>query len=327
MKKKYPLITVCIPAYNHGQYVQECLQSVIDQDYPLLELVLINDGSTDDTWAKVLEMEAQCRKRFARVVFLNQDNLGSSRTFEFLFTLAQGEYIALSASDDKFLPGAITNLYNFLVNNQGLDLVVGRNLIIDSESRQCYWDKKRNNIYKIKDSFYQSFTDQIEKDTGVLTQSSDYGDYESLLRGNHIANGWLFRKSVLKRVRSFTPEAPLEDWWFMLQISKVSKIAAIPEETFCYRWHSKNTMRQKEKINQFKYLTLQHEERCLIEAKDEARLKTFRKVCYFEKPLLRIGSIFELFIRVDLVSKKKILKILNREFVLKAKYFTEDEKL
>ena len=50
-------------------------------------------------------------------------------------------------------------------------------------------------------------------------------------------------------VPPFTPEAPLEDWWLMLQISKISKIYAIDDFTYSYRWHQSNTIKQIEHVH------------------------------------------------------------------------------
>lgn len=323
MKKEesFPLISVCIPAYNHEKYVQECLSAVIDQSYPNLELILIDDGSTDSTWSKVQEMLPLCKQRFRRVLFLTQENQGTCVTFKRLFDLAEGECIALSASDDKFLPDALFKLYQCLKNNDRVGLAVGKNLIIDSSSVLCYWDKYRNNVYQESDACYKSFTDFIEKDTGLTIDSSQYGTYKSLLRGNHIANGWLFRKCYLNKILPFAKEAPLEDWWFMLQMSKVCSIKAIPDETFCYRWHGKNTITQIEKISRYARLTLQYEISLLLKTKDDVHLADLQKVKCYRKTRYLFGNWVKLVVSKDLYRKQKVLIVLDHNFLISEKQF------
>ena len=62
------LVSVIISAYNHERYIQETIQSIIQQTYQNIELIIIDDGSQDKTWKKILEMEKVCQQRFSRVV-------------------------------------------------------------------------------------------------------------------------------------------------------------------------------------------------------------------------------------------------------------------
>ena len=62
------LISVIIPAYNHERYVEECIRSIMAQTYRNIELIVIDDGSTDGTFAKLQELKPECEKRFVRVV-------------------------------------------------------------------------------------------------------------------------------------------------------------------------------------------------------------------------------------------------------------------
>jgi len=98
--KDLPLVSICIPAYNHERYVQEAIQSVIDQDYPRIELVVLDDGSTDSTWAKIKEMESACMKRFENVVFKTRENRGRVATGREIVSMRHGEIVGAIASDD-----------------------------------------------------------------------------------------------------------------------------------------------------------------------------------------------------------------------------------
>ena len=94
------LVSVIIPAYNHEKYVQETIKSIINQTYQNIELIVIDDGSKDFTWQKILEMKDECERRFEKVHFETKQNEGTCKTLNKLLSCAQGDFIDLIASDD-----------------------------------------------------------------------------------------------------------------------------------------------------------------------------------------------------------------------------------
>ena len=113
-----PLVSVIIPAYNHEKYVQETVKSIINQTYKNIELIIIDDGSTDNTWQKIQEIKEECEKRFKRVFFETKKNEGTCKTLTKLISLTQGEFVYLIASDDRAKPKAIEKEVAFLKKNK-----------------------------------------------------------------------------------------------------------------------------------------------------------------------------------------------------------------
>ena len=74
-----PLVSIVIPAYNHEKYIKETIKSLINQTYENLELIVIDDGSTDSTFEKLQELKQECEERFVRVVFQKKENEGTAR--------------------------------------------------------------------------------------------------------------------------------------------------------------------------------------------------------------------------------------------------------
>ncbi len=253
-----PLVSVIIPAYNHAMYVGSTINSIMVQDYANIELIIIDDGSKDNTLEVIESMRVGCEKRFTRFYVETQQNQGTCRTLNKLISLARGEYILLIASDDELLPDAIKNLVAKIEEIPDAGLVVGRNTIMDGDGKTCYWDEKRNNVYAPAEAKYLSFSDFLDATTYPTTHPR-WGTYEALLHCNHIPNGKLIRASVLRKIPPFTTDAPLEDWWLMLQLSKHSKIISINEETFRYRWHAANTIKQTEQMRDFGERTINWE--------------------------------------------------------------------
>jgi glycosyltransferase involved in cell wall biosynthesis len=102
-----PLVTVITPAYNRASFLDETVNSVLSQDYPNIEYIVLDDGSRDNT-KQVME------KYRERVIFESHDNIGETRTVNKGFEMAKGEYICVVNSDDPLLPGAITKMVSAL---------------------------------------------------------------------------------------------------------------------------------------------------------------------------------------------------------------------
>jgi glycosyltransferase involved in cell wall biosynthesis len=107
MPKGYPLISVVLATYNGSQFVSEQLDSIFSQTYPNIEVVVVDDCSTDDT-RKVLE-EYSSRHSNMRL-FINDVNIGFIKNFEKGMLLASGDFIAPSDQDDIWLPQKLTRL-------------------------------------------------------------------------------------------------------------------------------------------------------------------------------------------------------------------------
>ncbi|GEM_PF-1454379 len=109
---KNDLISVIVPFYNVEQYIEKTLESIINQEYKEIELVLIDDGSTDKSYERALEMLG--RKPFRHILH-RQENLGVSAARNKGIELASGTYLIFIDSDDLMHPRYIEQLHNALV--------------------------------------------------------------------------------------------------------------------------------------------------------------------------------------------------------------------
>jgi len=240
--------------------VQETLRSVITQTYPNIELIVANDGSADSTHEKIVAMLPPCRERFRRVEYINKANEGFIKTLNLCLSMVRGDYIYIIASDDLAAPSAVEVLHDFLCRNAEYGLVVGDNAIIDANGIRCYWGRKREIIYEKEKAFAVTFADYLRKFRPEIDFTGpSFGTYESLLGGNHVPNGYLIRKLIIDRFGGYSEQAPLDDWYLMLQISKYSKLKFIDQILFYYRWHATNTIRQRGKIEAYYEQTLRME--------------------------------------------------------------------
>lgn len=116
-------VSIIIPAYNAERYLRECVESVLRQDYPDIEIIIVNDGSTDNT--------AEIAESFG-VQVISQPNGGISKARNTGIDAAGGEYIFFLDSDDTVFDGAISHLVSILEENPDCDIAVG--LMSDSLS-------------------------------------------------------------------------------------------------------------------------------------------------------------------------------------------------
>jgi alpha-1,3-rhamnosyltransferase len=238
------LVTVAIPAYNHQDYVQETIYSIINQTHQNIELVIFNDGSTDNTDTKIKEVLPECRKRFARLEYISKENEGLATTWNRAIDWAHSDYLYTIASDDVAMPQAVEVLYEFLSKHNEYALAVGDNQIINDKGERCYWDKRRNNT-TIEHAVFHTFGEFLKKGRAGRRRYKprNYGTYKTLIRGNYITNGKMFRIQSLIRVGKFIPGMKVEDWYINLQLAKHYRMKYMDEILLSYRWHGNNTIR------------------------------------------------------------------------------------
>ena len=286
------LVSVIIPAYNHEKYVQDAIKSVINQTYKNIELIVIDDGSKDNTWQKIKELEDECKKRFTNIYFETKENEGTCKTQNKLISKASGDFITLLASDDLMTPNLIETLINFLSKHEDYVLVGADDKLIDSNSNLIGWDKDQN-IQEYNKAKFKTFGEFLQfYRTDINFNSDDFGNYKNLLKGNHIPNGFLIRKNIiLNYVYPFTPEAPLEDYYMMLQLSKVGKFKFINEPLSLYRIHNSNTSKNKEKMERITKETLLYEEKIINKKENNKWKNIFYSEIYKIKIKFKLGFI------------------------------------
>ena len=107
MKNQKPLVSVIVPVYNVEKYLEECLDSIINQTLEDIEIICVNDGSTDNS-LKILKKYA---KKDNRIKIINQKNCGLGCARNSGLNQSQGDYIFFLDSDDYLNPNILEKLY------------------------------------------------------------------------------------------------------------------------------------------------------------------------------------------------------------------------
>ena len=236
---KEELVSVLIPTYNYERYIEECITSVINQTYKNIELIVINDGSTDNTWKKLNEMKEACKQRFHNVIFKSQKNIRINKTTNKLLHLAKGKFYCFLDSDDILKPYAIEEMYKFLHTHKTYALAVGNNEFIDSNSKLFFLDKRRKHTKNKKKALYLNRNQSLMSIRKDITDKN-FGTYSTILRENYILNGFLIRASAFKTIGFLSDKAPIWDYYIMLQLSKYYKFKYIDKVLYSYRCHKNN---------------------------------------------------------------------------------------
>lgn len=271
-----PLVSVIIAAYNHEKYIEESVRSILEQTYRNIELLIVDDGSNDHTWNILQTLYAECEQRCVRVQFKQQKNCGTSTTMNLLLSMARGKYLYDIASDDVAVPEAIALEVDFMESHPDYVLAVGNDDFIDENSQPVAWDSSQNPVAPgtagsfadMASFYYECYFHRIQY------KSDSFGKYETLVAGNYIPNGYIIRRAALVVGESFTPQAPLEDWFLMLQLAKTGKMKFIDNILYHYRWHSGNSVKKRRIFQKMFEQTVQYESK-IVSAHANSEFKTF----------------------------------------------------
>lgn len=132
-------VTLIIPMYNCEKYIRRCLNSIINQTYKNLEIIVINDGSTDKSLSIVKEMA----KVDSRIICINQKNMGVAKTRNKAISLATGKYIMFVDNDDYLDDDYIHNYVN-VIEKTDYDVVIGGYRRITQDFKILHEEKLKN---------------------------------------------------------------------------------------------------------------------------------------------------------------------------------------
>ena len=128
------VVTVIIPCFNHEKYITKTLKSIVNSTYKKIELILIDDGSTDKSFdiAKSYLEREEIKKRFVNIIIEKQENKGVTKTLNKMIDLSTGEYIVPLASDDYLCKDGITNRVKYLEENRNYFAVIGKCHLVEN---------------------------------------------------------------------------------------------------------------------------------------------------------------------------------------------------
>jgi glycosyltransferase involved in cell wall biosynthesis len=215
-KASVPKVSVVIPTHNMARYLPVAIDSALGQGYPNIEIIVVDDGSTDDT-AEVL------RPYLSHIRCIHQEQRGLSGARNRALEVISGEYVRLLDADDALCPDTLSRQAELLDRYPRVALVHGQAHIVDSGG----------NVRGLRKSRLPN---------GAATVLPSARAFRRLLRGNDICvSTAMVRMTALQRVGPFQRESfPGEDWDMWLRITAYYDQAYIPKPLAYYRVHGRS---------------------------------------------------------------------------------------
>ena len=217
-----PLVTVICLCYNHGRFVREAIQSVLDQTYQYIQLVVVDDASTDDSVNTIRDI----LENYPAITFLSlKQNLGNCAAFNRGLALASGDFVIDFATDDVMMPNKVQQQVEYFAD---LDRSYG---VVFTDA--LYIDAYGEPLRKHYEYLFRR---------GLL-KSIPQGDvYRDVLSTYFIASPtMMIRREVLEKLNGYDENLSYEDFDFWVRASRTYKFGFLNEVTTRIRIN-KNSM-------------------------------------------------------------------------------------
>ena len=216
MSEQQPLVSVIIASYNHALYIEECILSVLGQTYPHVELLVVDDGSTDDSAERIRGLQAT-----HNFDFQVQHNQGLTRTLNSAIARSKGDLIVPFGSDDVMLPERLAKQVAYMRGKPEVGICAGNIELIDSAGNLYPEARQRRDIPFRRMNF-----------DDVFMERKPYAPATTLM----------IRKQALEKVGGFDPDIRLEDLAIKLKITDAGfYIDCLGEVLARYRKHATNS--------------------------------------------------------------------------------------
>lgn len=217
------MISILIPLYNVEQYIARCLDSILCQSYQNFEVIVVDDGSPDNSY-KIVSKYAESDKRIR--ILRNEENMGLAWTRMVGYTNAMGDYIVFCDSDD-YMPECALECLRKTIEQSRADIVIGNYQPVDSS----------NNYGKPSNNKLTYGNDNISIYKSLLTKET-----------SHSLWGKIYKKELFKNHKYLTYQKFInaEDGFLLYQIVKnTTKVIAIEDVVYYYYYNIESSSKVK----------------------------------------------------------------------------------
>lgn len=221
-------ISIIIPVYNCEKYLNRCLDSVLNQTYNELEIILVNDGSTD----KTSDICDKYKVKDERIKVIHKENGGVSSARNVGISESSGEYIMFLDSDDWIESNMVEKMYNHISRYDDIDMVMcGCCLEFSSKEKNILDIKLKNKTYNSLEEYLKEFS--YYRDKGVFGYSVNKIFRSSIIKNNQV----LFKKYSIA-----------EDLFFLYDLLPYcNKIKVIEDSLYHYMHENQHSLSKSNK--------------------------------------------------------------------------------
>ena len=296
-------VSVIVPVYNVENYLEKCIQSIISQSFKNLEIILVNDGSTDRS-KEICEKFAEKDKR---IIFLNQENQGVSAARNAGLDICTGDYISFVDSDDYIS----SDMIEFLVNN------LERN---DSDISTC-----GHYNCKLKNGRLVCNRSKNSNESGIL--SSRQSLQECLIGGklSMMPVDKLYKRYLFDDIRFPMGNFYEDSLIIPLTITKLSKVYYSFNPKYFYFRHENSITTKKFQISNLDIIKINKQNYDMVKehysyALKHAEFRLFRSyLCVLDKIIISDSICFEFKEILDIIKKNRLVILKNPFFTFKRK--------
>ena len=223
-------ISIIIPVYNVEKHLKMCLDSVINQTYQNLEIILINDGSTDNS-GKICE---EYKRADSRIILIHKENEGLSMARNTGLDIASGEYISFVDSDDYISRNMVETLYNRLLETQS-DMAVCSIQHVDEAGKSLCSNFTFDDIVLGQNEFWKLY--------------SSTGHTECVVAWNK-----LYKREILEQL--YYPKGRIREDEFLLPyiVERCFRICTVSDRLIFYRQRSDSIMGYESQKSKLDYI-------------------------------------------------------------------------
>lgn len=264
-----PLVSIICHCYNHAPFIEECLNSVLNQSYKNIELIIVDDCSSDNS----VEVIENWLKKNSEVHFIkNPKNIGITKSFNNTAELAKGEFLIDLATDDVLLSNCIEEQISAFNQNPNASLVFGNAELVDENGN------------------FVSYCFPVDENLKVIDTNIQYTNYESILKGGNCmcSVSSMFKKETFINLGKYDENLVYEDLDFWLRLAKKNEIFFIDKILVKKRELSHSLTRNFYQKNNFSKKINESNYRILLKAFKTNTLKNEHKAL-----LKRIHNLIE----------------------------------
>ena len=212
---EFPLVSILIANYNNGRFITETLESVVGQSYPNIEIVIVDDGSTDDSLQVIDNFMASHHKQQIKL-FKNQDNKGCGRIKRQCIENSEGKFFCFVDPDDTVVPEAVSTLMDVFMNHPELGLVYSTHFLCNE---------------RLEPLTVSTYSGPIPQGQSHLTS-----------QGGHISHFVLCNRMVYNKTTGINPlYLVAEDQDLYVKMEERAPVYYVDKPLYFYRKHDSNS--------------------------------------------------------------------------------------